>query len=280
MVSLHKALAHSSNAPEEHQSTQPHARRNLLQNDVARYFEENVWNEKNHGCNIVLSSRHMQVFREALNFCIPNVHSVKEGEHIKNPKNRKNVEVELPQKLLLRSSAGLEIPRAFKSIRDILFSSHCSSLRPDVFVRGVGWRRHDICFCRGKEMETKTIVEQKVRRHKELYCKGWFWIAACRSLINQLFNYPTGLICFPCFMGAAGTRIWGRKYRFWVLHIGCDSAADHQSTPWIKRNSCLYYAGCTFWQGLGICGADFDGPKNILPLIIMWETYMGPHSLG
>ena len=147
-IGPHKSLAHSYDAPEEHQSAQPRARSNFPQYDIAGNFEENVRDKKNHGCHIILSPIHVEIFRETLDLCVANVDSVEESKRVDEKEDWKEVKVNLEQELILRSGGDFRVPRTLKSIRYILFSSDCTIFRSDILVGGIGRGRHVADDCR------------------------------------------------------------------------------------------------------------------------------------
>ena len=67
-----------SPTPKHHDRAQPCRRGNLPNEDIARYFEEDIGNEKHEQSNIVVLTFHVKVFLQTLKSCIADVDSVEE----------------------------------------------------------------------------------------------------------------------------------------------------------------------------------------------------------
>jgi hypothetical protein len=90
----------------------------------------------------------MEILRESLNLCIPNVDSVEKNKHIEKPKNRENVEIKLPKKFLLGSSVDLKVSRTLKSIGNSLFADKRVVFGSHILIGRGGRGRHRVDDCR------------------------------------------------------------------------------------------------------------------------------------
>lgn len=100
-------LADSRDAPEEHESAEPVTRSDTLDDEIARYLEQDVRHEEDFRRNVVHRAIHLQVGREALDLGIPQIDSVKEGEHVQGEQDWDEMKVDLPQQSLFLGHKGI-----------------------------------------------------------------------------------------------------------------------------------------------------------------------------
>lgn len=103
--------------PKNHNRAQPCARCDLLQNNVARHLEEDIRDEEDEQRDVVLFTLEPEAFFKTLDFRIPDVGAVEEGEEEEDEERRDNVEVALPLEFLQGSGVhgrevgvGVEVP--------------------------------------------------------------------------------------------------------------------------------------------------------------------------
>lgn len=66
-------LTDSHKAEEKHAERQPNVRLEALQNDVARYLENDIASEKDHQANVVLVTMQVQILTQTENLSVCNV---------------------------------------------------------------------------------------------------------------------------------------------------------------------------------------------------------------
>ena len=71
---------HSSHddAPKDHDHRDEDRRSETLEKDLSQRFEDGIRDKENGEREVVLGARHMEVFRQAVNFRIPDIGSIKE----------------------------------------------------------------------------------------------------------------------------------------------------------------------------------------------------------
>lgn len=81
---MHETLKQCHQAEHEHASGQPYMGPELFQQDVGRYFKEDVWDEEYDEGGVVLISPgvELELGRKTKYICIGDVDSVQKGEQI------------------------------------------------------------------------------------------------------------------------------------------------------------------------------------------------------
>lgn len=82
--------------PEYHDRTEPCRGCNLPNQNVARYFKENVGDKKDEEGDVVIVAFHLQVFLQPLNSGIADVDSIDESKHVEQGNSRYHMEIAFP----------------------------------------------------------------------------------------------------------------------------------------------------------------------------------------
>jgi len=82
LVVPHDTHERHDRAPGDHDSGQPPARAQLLEEQIAGHLEGGVAEEENSQAEVVLVARHVQILLQALDLRVADVAAVEEGEEV------------------------------------------------------------------------------------------------------------------------------------------------------------------------------------------------------